>query len=149
MLCIRLVNSSDCENIFNLSNDLIVRSNSINKEQIPWDSHKEWFKERIKNVHEPFYVIEDNNGEFIAQVRFDKRFGENIISISIKQNFRGKGYGKEIIKECSIKSNLSPIYALVNSNNIISKNAFIKAGYKEQEIIEINNEQYFKLVLLQ
>lgn len=149
MLNIRLANCTDCENIFNLSNNPVVRANSINKEPILWDNHIKWFKERIKNINEPFYVVEDNNGKFIAQVRFDKKNGENIISVSIAKAFRGKGLGAKIIKECSEKSNLSPIYAYVKKDNIASKKVFIKANYTEKEIVQINNEPYFKLALLQ
>ena len=149
MFNIRLADISDCERIFNLSNDPVVRNNSINKEKILWENHVKWFENRIKNINEPFYIVETPDGDLIAQVRFNKENNENIISVSITKDFRGKGLGAEVISESSQKTKLSPIFAYVKENNIASKRAFIKAGYIEKEFAQINNELYIKLALLQ
>ena len=144
MLKVRLVNSSDIQKIFELSNDDVVRANSINKSKISWESHVKWFNNRIKDLEHPFYIIENDNGDFVSQVRFDTA-KENVISISISKTFRGKGLASDIIKICTQKSNLKSVYAYVKIANIASKKAFIKAGYKELGIEQINNEDYFKL----
>lgn len=144
MLKVRLANSSDIKKVFELSNDDVVRANSINKFKISWENHVKWFNNHIKDLEHPFYIIENDNGDFVGQVRFDTA-KENVISISISKNFRGKGLASDIIKICTQKSNLKSIYAYVKITNIASKKAFIKAGYKELGIEQINNEDYFKL----
>lgn len=131
---IRLATIDDMEKVFELSNDDIVRANSINQEKIKWEDHVEWFKNRIKKTTEPFYIVESEKKEFIAQVRFDKK-EEIIISISITESFRGKGLASKIIKECSEKSGFKKIIAFVKEENFASQKAFLKAGFvlKEKE----------------
>lgn len=124
----RLARFDDIKNVFELSNDKDVRKNSLNKEYIKWENHVIWFKDRLLNPL-PFYIIEDNRQNFIAQVRFEKENGNVFISLSILKSCRGKGLGTKIIKECTKKSNFKKVYALIKSSNIQSQKAFIKAGY--------------------
>ncbi len=126
---IRLAKTEDMKNVFDLSNDDTVRQNSIHTEKIEWENHVKWFENRLNNTNSPFYIIESLSEDFIGQVRIDKK-DENIISISIKKDFRGKGLAPDIIRECSIKSKFNEIYAYIKSDNIPSQNAFIKAGYQ-------------------
>lgn len=126
---IRLAKTEDMKNVFDLSNDDTVRQNSIHTEKIEWETHVKWFENRLNNTNSPFYIIESLSEDFIGQVRIDKK-DENIISISIKKDFRGKGLAPDIIRECSIKSKFNEIYAYIKSDNIPSQNAFIKAGYQ-------------------
>lgn len=127
---VRLANENDIKKVFDLSNEDKVRQYSFNKEKIKWDDHTKWFNERIKNTNEPFYIVEDNNGNFIAQVRIDKK-EETTISVSITEQFRGRGLARYIISECSEKSGFRNIIAYVKSENQASLKSFIKAGYKQ------------------
>ena len=137
----RLARFDDIKNVFELSNDKDVRKNSLNKEYIKWENHVIWFKDRLLNPL-PFYIIEDNRQNFIAQVRFKKKNGNVFISLSILKSCRGKGLSTKIIKECTKKSNFKKVYALIKSSNIQSQKAFIKAGYIKDDIKIINNETY-------
>lgn len=80
MLRVRLANITDRQNVFDLSNDDMVRQNSINKNKILWENHVKWFDERIKNVEEPFFIVENEKNDFVAQIRFNNA-EENIINI--------------------------------------------------------------------
>lgn len=126
---IRLATIDDMKKVFELSNDDMVRKNSINQKKIKWEDHIIWFKNRIQRINEPFYIVESLDKEFIAQVRFDKK-DEQIISISISEDFRGKGYASKIIKRCSEISGKKEIIAFIKEENTISQKAFIKADYK-------------------
>lgn len=126
---IRLATIDDMKNVFDLSNDDVVRKNSINQEKIKWEDHIRWYENRIKRTEEPFYIVESLNKDFIAQVRFDKK-DEHIISISISKDFRSKGLASKIIKRCSEESGRKEIAAFVKEENIASQKAFVKAGYK-------------------
>ena len=121
MLIIRFAEVADAENIFQLSNDEAVRKMSINKEKIAWNQHIKWFQERIEDIAQPFYIIENENKEFISQVRFNKNNEGYIISISITENFRGRGLAAEIIKMSCYKLNQYPIIAYINPRNFASK----------------------------
>ena len=49
-LTIRLATPDDCKRVFDLSNDPIVRANSIHSETIKWEEHCVWFQ---KHIHIP------------------------------------------------------------------------------------------------
>lgn len=126
---IRLATPADIEKVFQLSNDPVVRANSINTEKIKWEEHVSWFENRIKKTEEPFFIVQSFEGELIAQVRFDKK-QETIISISITEAFRGKGLASKIIQKSSAESQLKKIIAYVKEDNLVSQKAFLKAGYQ-------------------
>lgn len=139
---LRLACVDDVKKIFDLSNDDTVRSNSINSENIEWDKHVKWFKERIKKEYEPFYIVEDENNNFMGQIRIDCKNNENILSISIVKEYRGKRLASKIIKQSIIKSGFKNITAYIYDNNIISIKSFKKAGFEESicdEMVDKNN----------
>lgn len=127
----------DMEDVFNLSNDEIVRENSFNREKIDWQNHKNWFKNKINDESCVFYIIRDVNKKLIAQVRFDKNGVDADISISISPDFRGMGYGAKILKLTSQKvvqeNKIKKINAYVKMENKTSKIVFEKAGYALKE----------------
>ncbi len=138
---IRLATVYDVKKVFELSNDNVVRANSINQEKIRWEDHVKWFEERIKKQDVPFYIVESLDGEFIAQVHFDKR-EEVTVSIGITEQFRGKGLASKIIEQCSRKTSLKKIIAFVKKENFVSQKAFLKAGYN----LQCEENGYFKYV---
>ena len=121
----------DMKEIFELSNDELVRQNSINQEKILWNNHIKWFHKRI-TLNNPFYVIRALNDKLIGQVRIDKK-DEAVISISITHEFRGKNLAAKIIKDCSVKSNLSPIYAYIKPDNYNIVKVGMGAGKRKYE----------------
>ena len=147
MFNIRLANENDIKKVYELSNDDLVRLNSINKSKILWEDHEKWFSNRIKNIDEPFYIAETPEGDFVAQIRFNKEEEGFVISVSIDKNFRGKGLGGKIIEEASKTLNNYPIIAYVKTNNIPSQKSFIKAGFKQDGDKIINDEKYLRYVL--
>lgn len=143
-LNIRQANIEDMRKVFELSNDKTVRENSINQDALLWENHVEWFKERIKDSKTPFYIVENSTSDFVAQVRFDTKNDETIISISITKDFRGKGLASEIIKQCSKKSRKNTIFAYIKSENSASIKSFQKAGYYLQESNNCLNKYIYK-----
>ena len=141
---IRLAKKSDIEKVFELSNDDLVRANSINQNKILWEDHVNWFNNRIKNTEEPFYIAETLDGDFVAQIRFNKEEEGFVISVSINKNYRGKGLGSEIIEEASKVLNSYPIIAYVKTDNIPSQKSFVKAGYVLCGQKDIKDEIYLK-----
>lgn len=146
MFNIRLANENDIKKVFELSNDDLVRANSINKNKILWDDHVKWFNNRVKNIDEPFYIAETPEGDFVAQIRFNKEEGF-VISVSIDKNFRGRGFGAKIIEEATKELNNFPIIAYVKPDNIPSQKSFIKAGFVLEGKKIINDETYLRYVL--
>lgn len=134
---IKLATIEDMRAVFDLSNDELVRANSFNQEKINWEDHKNWFKKKMNDRNCVFYLVKNLQNKLISQVRFDKNNNEADISISISPEFRGKGFGVEILKLTSDKaikeSNVKKINAYVKNENVPSKISFEKAGYVLKE----------------
>ncbi|MFA5074978.1 MAG: GNAT family N-acetyltransferase [Candidatus Babeliales bacterium] len=133
---IRLANNNDIKKVFDLANDTIVRQNSFHPEFINWQDHVKWFQKKIENKDCIFYIIEDQDNNFIGQVRFDKILQNQdvyLIGISIAKEFRGKGLASLVLKEVSDKLTkdykAKKIYAYIKENNKASIKSFLKSGY--------------------
>lgn len=130
---IKLATIEDMKAVFGLSNDELVRANSFNQEKINWENHQRWFKNKINDNNCVFYLVKDSQNKLISQVRFDKNNDGADISISISQEFRGKGLAADILKLTSNKiikeNNVKRINAYVKNENIPSKISFERAGY--------------------
>lgn len=146
-LRLRHVEENDIELIFNWSNDNEVRKNSFHTETIKWEEHVNWFKNIIENKNVYFFILE-NDGRPIGQIRitFEKN-DEGIISFSISKEFRGFGFGKEILRlaeEQLNKINVKcQLIGLVKKDNIASRKSFIKNRYTEIKMDE-NSMKYEK-----
>ena len=143
MLHLRIVRPDDIKFIWELANDAEVRAVSFSHASIPWDDHEKWFTAKIKDEGCRFYVAESSSKEKIGQVRFEKKTEGWVISLSIVREFRGKGFGAELIKSAS-KSFLSDlpqadgILAYIKNDNAASIRAFEKAGYQNAGKASIN-----------
>lgn len=142
---LRLATIKDTKDIFELSNDQMVRQNSINKSKISWDDHVVWFTKKLANLACSYYVVTNQDTDFIGQVRIDSN-EKNIISLSISPQFRGQGYATKVIKMATIASNEKKIYAYVMQNNQSSLRAFLNAGYVVLGSIDINGDSYLECV---
>lgn len=128
----------DMKEVFDLSNDKLVRANSFNQDEISWESHQTWFKNKLKDENSLFYLIRDFGNNLISQIRFDKtNSGEGDISISVASSFRGKGYGAKVLKSASEKivaeHEIKKINAYIRNENAASQSVFEKAGYVLKE----------------
>ena len=149
---IRKAEKKDIYLTFDLSNDPVVRENSINSKEILWKDHLDWFGKKINDSNYIFYVIFDNKGEFIGQIRYEINNSTAVVSISITKNFRGKKLSiplliktaKKIFKE---RDNIKEIHALIRPNNIPSIKSFQRAHYLFGKTTKINNEIFSVYIL--
>ncbi len=148
-LSFRLANENDVDLFFNWANDKVVRDNSYNKEKIEYNSHVKWFNNKIKSIDCKFYVFLNKLNEEVGQVRIENLKSETIIGISIDENHRGHNYAVEmLLKATADFFNQNPneiIVAYIKINNVASYKSFIKSGFGNEEIVEVNNEKSFKL----
>jgi deoxyribonuclease IV len=147
---ISLVTEDDLMDVYNLSNDQIVRNNSFNPETIKLDDHIQWYKNKIKDPNSVFYIIRSMDGKFIGQVRLEeiKDSRDCVVGISICDKYRGKGLSSSILKDSitkflETKSISTDIYAYIKKDNAVSIKSFSKAGFSlvGQELVE-NSESY-------
>lgn len=136
-ILIRPAEMRDIRKVFELSNDLTVRGNSINGQAIEWAEHEKWYASAIADHNLKFYVAETLNGGFVGQIRFCYDGLAWIVSISITANFRGHGLGRMILNKAMETSGIRCFVAKVKKDNIASGKLFKSCGYHEcgEEII--------------
>ncbi len=143
-LKIRRAINEDCMNVFDLSNDSVVRNNSVDRNSIKLEDHILWFEKKISDPNCEYYIVENDKNEFVAQVRFDNTDGKVYIGISIVEKFRGRSLGRDIIQRATEMTSYSEITAKIRKMNIASYRSFINAGYKWVQ----TDDEYYLLIFV-
>jgi RimJ/RimL family protein N-acetyltransferase len=145
MLSFRFAQKEDVDLYYKWANDPATRRNSYNQSSIEYGSHVKWFYRKISSVDCFMYVFLLDNMA-IGQVRIEKLAdapddNKCMISISIDEAYRGKGYSTEMIMVASgdyLERNEGfQIIAHVFTSNQPSYKSFLKAGYVLQCTQEI------------
>ena len=90
----------------------------------------------LRNIrHNIISVYKLDNGTFVGcgYGVIEKGF-VGLFDIVVKEEFRGKGYGKEIVKkilEKAVETGIEKAYLAVVNDNIIAKKLYEKLGFKE------------------
>ena len=142
----------DSRLVYSLSNDPSVRRQSISKEQITWDEHLNWFEKKILDEEHIFLLAFDKKGNFIGQIRFQMENNAAVVSISIADQFRGKGFSKKMLVQASQrvfreKNRVNSILAFIKPDNDASINAFKSAKFQYVREEEISSVVFSKYVL--
>jgi len=149
---IREAKTRDSRFIFDLSNEKIVRDNSIKKRKIGREEHIKWFNNKLNDNNYEFFVIYDEHNNFIGQIRYEISDDKAVVSISITKNFRVEKLASKILADSSAilfrnREKIERVFAYIRKENIASLRAFEKAGYIFEKNLNINNENY-KLYIL-
>lgn len=132
-IIIRKAELRDIEQVFELSNDPLVRANSIHSEPIEWPTHEKWFANALVNPRLKFYIAESENGEMIGQVRIEEREDGNLVSISLFESYRGKGLAQVVLTKAMEVSGRQRFVAEISTDNLTSLSLFKRCGFVGQE----------------
>ena len=130
----------DCDLVFSLSNDPLVRSNSFNTKPIEYADHCKWFEKTVADKNTLFFLVfaDESAKDFVGQIRFNRESEasiECVISLSITEQFRGKHIACEFL-ELGIGElkknwhNIESVVAEVKDENIASNGLFLKEGFE-------------------
>jgi len=149
---IRKAEKKDIHLVFDLSNDPLVRENSIDSKKILWKDHLDWFGKKINDSDYVFYVILDDKGEFIGQIRYEINNKIAVVGISITKKFRGKKLSVLLLNETARnlfkeKESVNEIHALIKPDNIPSIKSFQMAHYLFKKNTWINGEVFSVYIL--
>lgn len=148
---LRKAQGKDCRFIWKWSNDPEVREVSFSADPINWEQHVKWFESELKNPDHVFYVGVNHDDTPVGQVRYNVEDREAVISISIGQKFRGKGFGSSLIQLSSKKlfnsSKVTLIHAYVKPANETSTHVFLKTGFKMKGTDRVHNHLAVHLIL--
>ena len=151
MIKFRHSNLGDINTYFIWVNDPLVRSISYNTNNVTLSEHKKWFKSKIKDENSLMLLFEISNKP-IGQVRFEKEdVNHSVINISISSEFRGNGYGSQILKLASnYFHSLNPgiaINAYIKISNIGSVKSFEKALFKFNKKLKYKGNESLNYIL--
>lgn len=151
MLSFRKATLADVKLYFDWANDPIVREQSYNSNVIDFENHKKWFETKLEDESCMLLLFQNEEKLNIGQIRVQKENEkEALIGISIAAENRGTGLAKEMlllasdyfleINECYL------INAYIKEQNVSSKQAFVKAGFEFQNILNYENCSSFHFI---
>lgn len=145
----RKANLSDLDLYFEWTNDPATRSNSFNTQEVDYQEHTNWFSKKIEDKKALLLVFENEENIPIGQIRIEQKTDENIIGISIDENFRGLGLAVPMLTSaCEVfftEFQEKNIHAYIKKTNLASLNSFKKAGFEIINELVISNETSYLL----
>ena len=126
---------NNCNLVFNWSNDLEVRKNSINKNKISYKEHQSWFYSKINDKNSFIWIYFIKKNQPAGLVRFERKSNKYFVSYLLDYNYRGKNISKTMLiaaidKFIKIKPRLKKIFAKVIKDNLISLKVMKSAGFR-------------------
>lgn len=139
------------------ANDPLARSMSFSKDPIPYETHITWFTNKLNDRNACYFIFEHNKTP-IAQIRFDVKDGEAVLSYSISSSLRGKSLGTWILAEGirNVKRNFKvrTIVGYVKEENVASCKSFEKLKFVRENatqfpssfkyVMPVSNELYHR-----
>ncbi len=133
---------SDAKFLFELRNLDSNRMQFRNPDKVAWESHLPWIEKFLSNHRNRMYVF-SLKSEKIGMFRVDE---SGDVSVSLMDEFKGRGFGSEIIRQGSDQYlhdfPEALLVAEIKVENAASVKAFEKAGYK---LVERKNTDYILL----
>lgn len=152
LISLRKATYDDLEFFFKLRNDPVVRNISFNSDEITLEKHSSWYIKKIGDSNSHLFVVLSNNGDRVGQTRVDVEGNSGVMSIAIVEKYRGQGYGRTAIQQTSMQvlsddPRIDKIFAYIRLDNSASLKAFMKAGFSQEDVSEINGIKCHKTVL--
>lgn len=136
---LRAATIQDMDLLFEWANDAEVRRNSFSSELIPYEEHVQWYEKLLKSpMHRQYIYVCGDMPVGQARIAIDGNNAE--ISYSIAPQYRGRGYGKRLLKTLpeQVKRDFEYVECMtgyVKTDNLASQKAFLNAGYVEKCIV--------------
>jgi len=89
---LRSADIGDCQLLFEWANDNEIRKMALSNEPIEWESHTNWFKNKLSDPNCIIYIATNDQGQPIGQLRFDIIGVEAEIDVHTKPSLRSKGF---------------------------------------------------------
>ena len=100
-ITIRSADESDSKSIWEWRNDPLTRKNSIDQNEVSWESHCQWYAQSLETTNCRILVgMDEDTGTAIGMVRFDVNAAEftAVTSINLNPDWRGKGVSAQLLR---------------------------------------------------
>lgn len=143
-LQLRLCRETDCQLLFSWANDPEVRQASFHCDAVAWEGHQRWFAQKLLDPQSVIYIGENQQGRPVGVVRFHLEEDRAILSVSVAPEFRGAGWGRELItlstqtltRSCSSRC----VEAFVKPENGASIRLFESSGFRRERIAQVDGQ---------
>lgn len=120
------------------ANDSTTRNNSFSPMPILPQSHRSWFRDRLRNHGGcRLYLAETRDGVAVGQARFDRESMGWVISYAVAPLFRGRGVGRAILEvalaEFHAEEADTVVIGVVRRENVASNRIFESLGFERVE----------------
>lgn len=115
----RQATMDDAELLLAWRNDPAVREASFSTAVVELEGHKAWLASKFGSIR-----IAEVDGVPVGQVRVDG----DTVSYSVAAEYRGKGYGTQIIRSVMRQ----PLVAMVKHGNVASQHVFERLGWMKR-----------------
>jgi UDP-2,4-diacetamido-2,4,6-trideoxy-beta-L-altropyranose hydrolase len=131
---LRQATEADCQVLWEWCNDATVRAHSFESEAISFAEHRRWLARKIADPGCLLFIACNGGAAPLGQIRYDVKDGEAIVSVSVDEHVRGRGYGTEMLRVSAARmfaeTNVKAIHAFIKPGNIESLGAFARCGYR-------------------
>lgn len=122
--------------VLELRNEPEARRRSLRSEEIPWETHWDWYRQGLESRGRVIFLFE-RVGEVLGYVRFDRVPSRPeaafAVSIAVRPGSRGRGLGTRFLAAAAAavraEDPAAGIRAEVKAGNRASERAFEKAGF--------------------
>ena len=137
--------------LFEWANNREVRKMAFSSDPVEWLQHMEWFENKLKDPASLIYIALNERDEPVAQIRFDLESDRAAtVDVHTKPGFRGKGIGTETIvlgvNHCFRDLGVDVVHAIIKHENVSSKKAFKKAGFREFTQKTVQGHRVYHLI---
>lgn len=133
LLSLRPAQAEDSLRLWEWANDAAVRAASFSTDPIPWSVHQDWFDRRLADPNTRIFMVSDDGGDDVGQIRFERADDSAEVAVSIAPTRRGEGWAPALIDAAtaSVLADgwLERVDAWIRSGNAGSRLSFEDAGY--------------------
>lgn len=131
MLSVRPAASSDRTFLFHLANDPLVRAQSFNSDDIPWENHVAWFDAKIQDPNTRIFIL-TARGLAIGMIRFEIKGEFAVLNYALDAVGRGRKWGSALV-ERGLRALAArwagDVHASVKNSNAASRLVFERLAF--------------------
>ena len=129
---LRLASLKDSKFLLNLHNFNVEKKNFFSKKKVSTKDHFKWLNEKIKSKMLFVCILRYR----IGYIRYDQVNKNHLsVSIAIKENYKGKGFGRLMLSNSLKKKYINRfcILAFVKKDNLASKKFFLSNNFIKEK----------------